>query len=312
VSGFSNAVVGGIGSLVRKWIKSPNYIPATTGWTINQDGSVEFNNGTFRGTITASNIILIGASGEILVYSGPPANGNLVLAISAQAGNDAFGNSYGAGLSFGAGVFPNAFSLATFISKLWGSPFIDYTENALQGILDIAGPAGAVSVQMKHQAFGIDSLALFGPLIGLTGNTVFNSGPQGKYYAEQVNIGAQVITTGVVTNITAMSAPSNSYTDYGSMFSATQWVCPVDGFYKINYVVVLNATVTGRYLLNITNQSTGEILGQLDYPASGNSGESLCAYKFIPAGSVVVFKILQASGASRTISGGTVSIGRDL
>lgn len=54
--GFSNPVVGGT-TLVRPAIHSPDYVPGVSGWSINIDGSVEFNNGTFRGTITAAQII---------------------------------------------------------------------------------------------------------------------------------------------------------------------------------------------------------------------------------------------------------------
>lgn len=50
---FSNPVVGGV-ALVRPAIQSPGYVPGTDGWTANQDGSAEFNNGTFRGTLTAA------------------------------------------------------------------------------------------------------------------------------------------------------------------------------------------------------------------------------------------------------------------
>ena len=41
---FSNPIIGGGGDLVRKSIKSPNYVPGVSGWAINQDGSAEFQN----------------------------------------------------------------------------------------------------------------------------------------------------------------------------------------------------------------------------------------------------------------------------
>lgn len=47
---FSNSVVGGI-TLVRPAIRSPNYVLGSTGWTINADGSAEFNNVTVRGSL---------------------------------------------------------------------------------------------------------------------------------------------------------------------------------------------------------------------------------------------------------------------
>lgn len=51
MSGFSNAVVGGAAKLIRRAIQSPNYVPATTGWSINKDGTVDLTGGTFRGSI---------------------------------------------------------------------------------------------------------------------------------------------------------------------------------------------------------------------------------------------------------------------
>jgi len=48
--GFANAVVGGI-TLVRAAIRSPNYVAGVSGWTINRDGSVEFNDAVIRGDL---------------------------------------------------------------------------------------------------------------------------------------------------------------------------------------------------------------------------------------------------------------------
>jgi hypothetical protein len=52
-------------------------------------------NGT---TITGAQIVADGSSGEILIYSGTPASGNLVGSWSANAGSDGFSNGYDAGL----------------------------------------------------------------------------------------------------------------------------------------------------------------------------------------------------------------------
>jgi hypothetical protein len=47
---FSNPIVGGT-TLIRKAIKSPNYVAGVSGWTINVDGTAEFNNVTVRGDL---------------------------------------------------------------------------------------------------------------------------------------------------------------------------------------------------------------------------------------------------------------------
>lgn len=45
---FTNPIVAGE-DLVRPSIRSPDYIPGVSGWTINRDGSAEFNNINIRG-----------------------------------------------------------------------------------------------------------------------------------------------------------------------------------------------------------------------------------------------------------------------
>jgi hypothetical protein len=56
---FQNPIVAGT-TLVREAIRSPNYVAGSAGWSINQDGTVEFSNGTFRGQVVAGggNVIL--------------------------------------------------------------------------------------------------------------------------------------------------------------------------------------------------------------------------------------------------------------
>jgi hypothetical protein len=49
---FQSSVVAGT-VLVRSAIQSPNYVAGVSGWTINQDGSVEFNNAVIRGSVEA-------------------------------------------------------------------------------------------------------------------------------------------------------------------------------------------------------------------------------------------------------------------
>jgi hypothetical protein len=94
--GWDDPVVGGV-ALRRAAIRSPNYVAGTTGWTINQDGSVEFNNGTFRGTVTAGTFqgtdFVVNSAG-VFFYSGTPAAGNLIASIASVAGTDSFGNHY--------------------------------------------------------------------------------------------------------------------------------------------------------------------------------------------------------------------------
>ena len=94
---FSNPITGGQGTLVRPAIKSPNYVAGSSGWTINRDGSAEFNNLTLRGTFNGTDYV-INSSGAFF-YSGTPAAGNLITSITRATGTDAFGNAYLAGVT---------------------------------------------------------------------------------------------------------------------------------------------------------------------------------------------------------------------
>lgn len=109
MTGFSDPVAGGGGALVRPSIHSPGYAAGSSGWSINKDGSVEFNNGVFRGTVSGGTFVgtdFIQNSLGTFFYSGTPTFGNLIASIAPAAGaNDGFGNPYVAGIgvyNFGA------------------------------------------------------------------------------------------------------------------------------------------------------------------------------------------------------------------
>lgn len=49
--GFTNPIIGGADVLVREAIRSPNFVTGVSGWSINRDGSAEFNDAIFRGDV---------------------------------------------------------------------------------------------------------------------------------------------------------------------------------------------------------------------------------------------------------------------
>jgi hypothetical protein len=125
MSGYANSILGGMSNLIRAAIRSPNYAPGVTGWTVNKDGSAEFNNLVVRN----GQII----SGSALYYSSPtPAANTLVASIAAVAGTDTAGNVYLPGIvtysltgsgqymaiqSFGAAI--GAWTAASMTSGAW-------------------------------------------------------------------------------------------------------------------------------------------------------------------------------------------------
>ena len=58
---FRNPVAAGL-RLIREALRSDPYVPGTTGWSINRDGTAEFSDLTLRGTFrTSSGVIFINA-----------------------------------------------------------------------------------------------------------------------------------------------------------------------------------------------------------------------------------------------------------
>lgn len=95
-----NPVVGST-VLRRPAIQSPNFAHGLSGWTVNADGSAEFNSLVIRGEFDGTSYIM-NAAGAFF-YSGTPAAGNLIVAIAPASGTDAFGNAYtGPGISVSA------------------------------------------------------------------------------------------------------------------------------------------------------------------------------------------------------------------
>ena len=107
-------VVGGT-VLRRAAVQSPNYVSGSSGWTINADGSAEFNNLAIRGTFDGTDFI-INASGAFF-YDGTPASGNLIISLAPAAGTDGFGNAYTKGIQLGE---PSASALIRMIPGLSG------------------------------------------------------------------------------------------------------------------------------------------------------------------------------------------------
>jgi hypothetical protein len=64
---FTNPIVGGDGELVRNQIKSRDYVPGVSGWIIRRDGTVEFSNGVFRGSIViGGGVVTITENGIVI------------------------------------------------------------------------------------------------------------------------------------------------------------------------------------------------------------------------------------------------------
>ena len=67
---FTNPIIAGL-TLIRTAIRSPNYVANVSGWSINKDGSAEFNDVVIRGTVVAGGgAVTLNSTGVHVVGSG--------------------------------------------------------------------------------------------------------------------------------------------------------------------------------------------------------------------------------------------------
>jgi hypothetical protein len=156
MSGYANSILGGMSNLIRAAIRSPNYATGVTGWTINKDGSAEFNNLAVRGTFLGINYI-INSQGAFF-YSGTPAAGNLIASIASVGGADSFGNNYGSGIfAYGASTVGGINDFAatqggSFLIQNGNFPY-QVTVDATSGFLTFGLPHGGVEVFFDGSSF---------------------------------------------------------------------------------------------------------------------------------------------------------------
>lgn len=177
---FGNPILGGGGALIRQSIRSPNYNPGVAGWTINKDGSAEFEDVDVRGTFTGTNYVANTAG--IFLYAGMPALGNMTGSWASVAGTDAFGNAYPAGfttydhgfadfaaLEFGSAVFGR---LAAGVADIPNAGSISANFGGTPQLLVISPQSASTSpaqITMVAGAFGTATGAPGVPHLDLTG-----------------------------------------------------------------------------------------------------------------------------------------------
>lgn len=99
-AGFNNPITGAQGALAIPAIKSPNFVHALQGWSVNRDGTAEFHGVTIDG----GSVVISASNAAILVYSDVPMFGNLIGSWANAAGSDSFGNAYPAGFNISVGT----------------------------------------------------------------------------------------------------------------------------------------------------------------------------------------------------------------
>lgn len=298
MTNFSNPVVGGSGILKRPAVQSPNYVAGISGWTVNKDGSAEFNDATFRGTI------VITSGDALFVYNPTPGLGNLVLAISSNGGIDAYGNSYYAGVT--VSTVPTGGNGGFTSSGAGGGPDVNLrADNSGNGIFQVQG-------ELTISSAG--SLPGTSPRITLIADEYkFSPGPVGGYYFERVNMPAQVFVSAAaftpIVNLVAL-VPPTPWSHYGSAWNlaAGLWTCPVDGVYAVDVSIAPTAWVAGSRLLasvNLNGAPTATQLKKVD-EASTTGVTFMSVVRDFVAGDTLQVNYGQVTGVNQTLVTGGV------
>ncbi len=106
-----NPIVGGTVLRIPA-IQSPNFVTGVSGWSINADGTAEFNGLVIHGSIVigsgTNNVIIFDfVRRAMFVYDN---NGHLTESIAPMSGTDSFGNDYKSGFTsyFGTNILQSA------------------------------------------------------------------------------------------------------------------------------------------------------------------------------------------------------------
>lgn len=131
-SGPSNPILGGE-TLIRNSIQSQNYVPGVSGWAIFADGSMDMNNGVFRGTILVNSadgsFVQIAPNNGGKVIFGPKTVAGVTVNASAEifCSTAAYGAGHRSFMTFNTGRITDASGSVGQASFQWGTRSTDGT-----------------------------------------------------------------------------------------------------------------------------------------------------------------------------------------
>lgn len=333
---FRNSIVGGMSKLIRAAIQSPNYVTGVSGWSINKDGTAEFNGITVRGTIllpvlgvgtppavtTGAIIWQDGYDHHAAIYQSNPANGSYVAIIAGRNNADP---DY-AFLEIGGvdGATRPQFTLANFVANsgnkqvliLQGGNIVGQTDPGGIPRVNIGGSAGAFAEQVSidglaltvkcttelQKAVTVDAASSLQLLAGAT--LQVGAGGVGKYYYEEWTGGAQSIPNSAFTALLGMTL-AKSLSDYATAMNTVSgvWTCPVTGIYTFHILVGFTAWVANsRMAVGILDDTSGFYLGFIDL-ASPSGAEAVSCQIALTAGDFISFVALQVTGVAKIANG---------
>ena len=176
--GYFLGITAGMGNLVIPSVQSPNFVEGVSGWQIRKDGSVEFNNGVFRGYIIG---------GALYIYSGAPGVGNPPIGWISGTTADPYGNTLtpASNVVIGAGKD--------------GSP---------QAVLQLSGTSGEIAFPLPGTWVNYPNI--FGEISG-SGGVLSINGPTDSTEADQVFFGLE--SAGAATGVNNASTGFATYID---------------------------------------------------------------------------------------------------
>jgi collagen type I alpha len=200
-----NPLVGGV-TLRRPAIASPNFVTGVSGWSINADGSAEFDNLAIRGTFSGTDFVL-NSSGLFFYSTGTH---SLILSLATAAGVDPYGNAYPAGL------YANQ---ATSSGMAHNNPTItggQLANSILSGPMVTAPTVSGGTVSQTVITFNSAGGALFAYATTTTVSTITSgtswTSPAGSYTAGKVECwGPAAGADGGTTSAGGMSNGSGAY-----------------------------------------------------------------------------------------------------
>lgn len=274
-------------------LRSPNFAPATAGWTINQDGSAQFNNVTVIGSIVLTN------SETILIYSSAtPAAGKLIISISPVAGSDSFGNSYPAGLAF----YDASENQIATLDPVNGLILNGYGGAQTVSLTDVPIYVQTVSGTQPNLAANLSAVS---GLIFTAIPALRIMGPTMPVATDSKTSRASIVMTGGNAADAAEGLLQFESTDSGGVLTVLTWT-------KNNVTVALPLIVDGQ--LSVANSAqgaitvTGSINGQQLVRAIGNDTTTV-AYEAEVTGDTLRRWVLRADGTQEWGSG---TAGRDV
>lgn len=251
--GFSNPIVGGAENLIRSAIRSPNYIPNTTGWRIAKDGSVDLNDAIIRGILT-----ILGIDNSTIILNSPSGNPTINLRPSDIAGHPGYNaalqaafikavsNSGGSQNGDTASLAVNAPSISTDTVRMFlQSASFDGTVTPEVIFNTLLGGAFDFIVSNNGGLFHVGGEGQFDQNLTILGQSVFANVNNGQVdlvrppFLKLVQHVQQTLVSSAVTNIIFndtngdVEAAIGSTGWYASGINFTGVVPDVPGYYEV-------------------------------------------------------------------------------